>query len=76
MASLLKPWVFVGVWLLLGVGVVAAYAGNQLSRDTLVFLGLCLVMLGAVGVVFWRKMAPPPPSIEEMLYGESRKKQP
>jgi hypothetical protein len=72
MSQHLKPWMFVGVWLLLAAGLVLAYAANQISGGTLAFLALCLVMLGIVAIVFWRKLAEPPTSIEELLYEQDK----
>lgn len=76
MSNHLKPWMFVGVWLLLGAGVGFAYAANQISGGTLVFLVLCLVMLAVVALVFWRKMNQAPTSIEELLYEQEQRKKP
>jgi hypothetical protein len=64
----LKPWMGVVVWLLLAVVLGLACAADKITVGTLVFLELCALILGVVVAVFWRKMANPPESVEQMLY--------
>jgi hypothetical protein len=72
----LNPWTFVVIWLLLAAGVAVAYSANRITGASLVFFELCVVILGGVGIVFWRKMTDQSRSVEEMLYGDDKTKEP
>ena len=64
----LKPWIGVVVWLLLAAGLGVVYTTDRFSLGTLLFLELLALILGAVVIVFWRKMANPPESVEQLLH--------
>ena len=68
MSRLLNPVELTVIALLVAGGFGFAYATHRISLGSLVFLGARTLMLGAIAVIFVRKMTHPDVSVEEMLY--------
>ncbi len=63
-----KTWMAVAVWLLIAAFFGLGWAVDKITFGTLVFLELLVLILGAVAMVFWSKMAHPPESVEQLLH--------
>ncbi len=63
-----KMWMGVVVWLLIAAFFGLGWALDKITLGTLTFLELLVLILGAVAIVFWRKMANPPESVEQLLH--------
>ena len=61
-------WLFGAIWTVLDVALVAAYGTGAVSGSTFIFLGLCLLALGAIGFTFGSRMSEPEETVEQMLY--------
>ena len=61
-------WLFGAIWIALNVAVVAAYSTGAVAGSTFIFLGLCLLALGAIGFTLGRQMSEPAETVEQILY--------
>ena len=61
-------WLFGAIWTALDVALVAAYGTGAVSGSTFIFLGLCLLALGAIAFSFGSQMSEPDETVEQILY--------
>jgi len=61
-------WLFGAIWIALNVALAAAYGTGAVSGSTFIFLGLCLLALGAISFTFGSQMSEPDETVEQILY--------
>ena len=61
-------WLFGAIWIALNVALAAAYGTGAITGSTFIFLGLCLLALGAIGFSFGTQMSEPDETVEQILY--------
>jgi len=68
MQKLLWGWLLGAIWIALNVALAVAYGTGSVTGSTFIFLGLCLLALGAIAVFFGRLMSEPDETVEQILY--------
>jgi hypothetical protein len=61
-------WLLGAIWIALDVALAAAYGTGAVTGSTFIFLGLCLLALGAIGFSFGSQMSEPDETVEQILY--------
>jgi hypothetical protein len=61
-------WLFGAIWIALNVALGAAYGTGAVAGSTFIFLGLCLLALGAIGFIFGSQMSEPDETVEQIIY--------